>query len=386
MPAEVELSFDDGEAVADGRALPISEVELELVRGDASALYDLALAMRGVAPLRIEPLDKATRGWLLATDAAPPAAKAVPIRLERGQTVDEALALTLGATLRHWLDNEPAAADGREPEGLHQLRVALRRLRSALAIFADAVGRETWRRWGDELRWLLGPLGPARDLDVLTAGLLPPLLEARGGGDPALAAFREVAQERRAAAQAGVRETLASQRYADLALNLAAWIERRGWRGEADAGARARQEEEVGAFAGAVLRRRHRQVRKRGKGFATLDPEARHELRIALKKLRYGTDFFAGLFPEAKRAARFRKAMARIQDRLGHLNDVAVASRLVHELVDPLPPDDGHARTAALGGGELVGWYAHQVAALEPETVAAWEAFEGLEPFWTGVR
>ena len=88
--------------------------------------------------------------------------------------------------------------------------------------------------------------------------------------------------------------------------------------------------------------------------------------------------------PEARRAARFRKAMARMQDRLGHLNDVAVASRLAHELVDPLPPGDGRARAAALGGGELVGWYAQQVAALEPGTVAAWEAFRGLRPFWAG--
>jgi CHAD domain-containing protein len=177
---------------------------------------------------------------------------------------------------------------------------------------------------------------------------------------------------------------LASQRYADLALALAAWVERRGWREGADVDARLRQREEVATFAAGVLRRRHKQVAKRGKGFEDLDPEARHRLRIALKKLRYGMDFFAGLFP-GKRVEAFRKAVARMQDRLGHLNDVAVASRLVRELVDPLPP--GPATTAvALGGGQLVGWYAHQVTSLEPETVDAWKAFRDLDPFWDDER
>jgi hypothetical protein len=70
-----------------------------------------------------------------------------------------------------------------------------------------------------------------------------------------------------------------------------------------------------------------------------------------------------------------------MQDRLGHLNDVDVASRLAHELVDPLPAD-AQAKAAAIGGGQLVGWYAHQVTSLEPETVAAWKAFRKLEPDW----
>jgi CHAD domain-containing protein len=236
---------------------------------------------------------------------------------------------------------------------------------------------------GRELRWLLGHLGPARDRDVLATDLLPPLLEARGG-DPALLAMRDTIEAKRGAAQAGLREILASQRYADLALELAAWVERRGWREGADIDARLQQREEIAGFAAGVLRRRHKQVAKRGRGFERLEPEARHRLRIALKKLRYGMDFFAGLFP-GKRVEAFRKTVARMQDRLGHLNDVAVASRLVHELVDPLPPGPA-ATAAALGGGQLVGWYAHQVAALEPETVEAWKAFRALEPFWDDER
>jgi triphosphatase len=384
-PAEIEAAFDEGRVVADGGGeVPISELELELVRGDAQALFALAEALRELAPLRLEPLDKAARGWFLATGEPPPAAKALPVALDRKRRVDDALHAILSATLRHWLDNEPAAADGRDAEGLHQLRVALRRLRSAFALFADALGEDPRERWGEEVRWLLGRLGPARDLDVLTGELLPPLLEARGR-DAALLAFREIADARRAEAQAAVAETLRSQRYADLAFGLAAWVARRGWREGADVDVRLRQREGIVGFAAGVLHRRHRQVLKRGRHFARLTPPERHRVRIAVKKLRYGVDFFADLFPR-KRLQAFRKASTRMQERLGHLNDVDVASRLVRELLDPLPAGDPRAKAAALGGGQLVGWYAQQVAGLEPETVEAWEAFTGIEPFWDGGR
>jgi CHAD domain-containing protein len=118
-----------------------------------------------------------------------------------------------------------------------------------------------------------------------------------------------------------------------------------------------------------------------GRRFGRLGADERHQVRIALKRLRYGIDFFADLFPR-KRLARFREAATRMQERLGHLNDVAVAGRLARELVGTLDP--GARAGPALGGGLLVGWYAHQVDGLEPETLEAWKAFKKLEPFWDG--
>lgn len=377
--AEIELAFDDGQIRAHGKDLPVSEVELELIRGEPTALFSLAEAMREVVPLRIEPLEKAARGWLLATAEPSPVVKAKPVRLSPDQSVDDALGAILAGALRHWLDNEPAVNDGREPEGVHQMRVALRRLRSAFSLLAPALGEAARQRWGEELRWLLGRLGPARDLDVLTSDLLPPV-EAVLPGDTTLAAFRRAAVERRAALQADLRQTLASQRYADLAFRFAAWVARHGWREGADAEPQERQRGPVLPFAVSVLERRHRKVRKRGRRFARLSPAERHEVRIALKKLRYGIEFFADLFP-GDEVGELRKAAARMQDRLGHLNDVDVASRLAHELIDPLPADEA-ARAAAFGGGQLVGWYAHQVAGLEPEVIAAWKAFKKMEPAW----
>jgi triphosphatase len=377
--ARIEAAFDDGAVLTNGKELPVCELELELLQGDPVCLLALAETLRGLVPLRIEPLEKAARGWLLATGEPPAAVKAADVHLDPGQTVDDALHVILSAALRHWLDNEPAARDGRDPEGVHQLRVALRRLRSAFSLLAPALGEGPKERWGQEMRWLLGGLGPARDLDVLLGELLPPLESGRVDG-PALQAFREVALARRAEAQTALCDILASQRYADLAFHFAAWVARHGWREGADVDLRLGQRQSIVPFAAAVLERRHRKVIKRGRGFAGLAPAERHQVRIALKKLRYGIEFFADLFPE-KAAGRLRKAAARMQDRLGHLNDVDVASRLAHELVDPLPAD-AQAKAAAIGGGQLVGWYAHQVTSLEPETVAAWKAFRKLEPDW----
>src|SRR4051794_36738251 len=222
-PAEIEVAFDDGLVRADGRGeAPLSELELELLRGDAGALFGLAEALRDVVPFRIEPQDKAARGWLLATGEAPPVRKAEPLDLDAGCTVGEALGRILSAALRHWLDNEPAAIAGRQPEGVHQTRVALRRLRSALALFEDALTPDALERWDGELRWLLGTLGPARDLDVLAGDLLPPLLEACGE-DAALLAFREAAEAARGRAQGGGRAAARSPGAGDPPLHPARW-------------------------------------------------------------------------------------------------------------------------------------------------------------------
>jgi inorganic triphosphatase YgiF len=379
-PAQIEVAFDSGTIRADGREQPISELELELKRGQPRSLFELAEMLRAVAPLRLHTLDKAARGYLLASSEAPGWHKARPVTLAPGMLVDDALHQILGACIRHWLDNEAATLDGHDPEGLHQLRVALRRLRSALTLFKTAMDEATRTGWSTELRWLLGPLGPARDLDVFATEMLAPIQVARGD-DPDLAALAAVVASGRQAAQAQLREALRSERYGDLALRLACWVERRGWRQGADVDVLLAQRQPVSSFATTILAKRHRQALKRGRHFAKLDPEQRHQLRIALKKLRYGAEFFSSLF-EAKPVSRFRKAAAQMQDILGHLNDVAVAQDLVHGLLREMP--EGTERTSsAFGAGQVIGWYARQSMLLEPQAVEAWKAFRKAKPYWT---
>lgn len=381
LPAQIEVAFDRGAIRAGGQELPISEVELELKRGQARTLFELARSLRALAPLRLQPLEKAARGYGLALGTPPGWHKAAPVALDAGMQAEDGLQLILGGCVRHWLQNEAATVDGHDAEGLHQLRVALRRLRSALSLFQGMLDPQARAEWSNELRWLLGPLGPARDLDVFTTETLVPVRTARVGDD-ALDTLAEIAADRRWRAHQGVRETLASQRYADLAFNLACWVAGRGWRQRADVDILLAQRQPIRDVAAAILDKRHRQVRKRGRAFASLGAEARHELRIALKKLRYGTEFFASLYPE-RETERFRRAAARMQDILGHLNDVAVAEHVVRDLLDGLEPG-ARQRAAALGAGQVLGWYARQSQDLEPQAIAAWDEFRRLEPFWNG--
>ena len=377
-PAQIEVALDRGAIRARGTEVPISEIELELKHGAPRSLFELAQSIRELVPVRLEPQDKAARGYGLATGEPPAWRKAGPVRLEPG-SVEDALQAILGACVRHWLDNEAATRVARDPEGLHQIRVALRRLRSALALFKSAITPDARGRWSAELRWLLGPLGPARDLDVFATETLIPVREMRPD-DPGLATLAELVADARWKAHEDVRATLASERYGDLALGLACWVACRGWRQGADIDVLLAQRQPVHAFAVAMLSKRHRQVRKRGRHFAELDPFARHELRILLKKLRYSTEFFASLFP-GREVDRYRAAAARMQDVLGHLNDVTVAQHVVDTLLDGTEPGP-RQRAAALGAGQVLGWYARHGQDLEPRAVEAWQAFREVVPFW----
>ena len=376
---EVEVAVDQGELrTPDGRTLPLAEIELELKRGtDTRALYDLALALNEALPLRIEPRAKSDRGYDLAAGTRVTWSKAGSLELSPDETVEEAL----GGIVRHCLDhlvaNEACALAGNEPEGIHQMRVALRRLRSALSTFRDVIPGPQAAVLGPEVKWLADAFGPARDWDVFLTETMAPAAEAFPG-DPALAALSAAGERARAQGYVRAREAILSPRYTALLLKLGAWVDGRGWRDQAVSEQSSRLFEPVTGFADAMLAKRHRQARKRGRHFARLDAEARHQLRITLKKLRYAAEFFRALYP-AKPVRRYLKELAALQEALGHLNDVATVAKLVRQLeAEPEAPAGW-----SLGAGIVLGWRARGLADLEPELVRDWEAFADAEPFWT---
>ena len=119
-----------------------------------------------------------------------------------------------------------------------------------------------------------------------------------------------------------------------------------------------------------------------GRGFADLSVERRHGLRIELKKLRYAVDFFAGLFP-SKAVRPYRRALARLQDHLGHLNDVAVAERMLGGLIERHAASPTDAAGLGLAAGLVLGWHTRAVADAEPATCKDWADFTAVRPFWT---
>jgi inorganic triphosphatase YgiF len=374
LAGEVELALDEGELRAGERSEPIAELEVELKQGPPGALFAVADALVAAGATRLIAGSKASRGYELAADRGPAWAKAEATDLARDDAVGDALARILDGIFRQIWANLDAAFDGRDPEGVHQLRVAVRRLRSALTLFKPVLTAERRDGLNAEARWAMGQLGPVRDRDVFATEMLPPVAGARPN-DAALAAVRAAAEDARERAYAELREVMASARWTRFVLALAQWIHARAWYDEADAATQLALAEPLGSFADRVLAKRGKAVKKRGKHFAELDAEQRHEVRKSLKKLRYAADFLRGLYPETP-TKRYLKRLSRLQDAFGHLNDTATAETLLGELIDPGDP------RLAEGRGLVLGWYGHAAAGGEDELVADWEDFVAAEPFW----
>jgi triphosphatase len=347
----IEAAVDEGEirAIDKDRAEPISEVELELKGGDATTLYGLAAQLLEVAPLRIETRSKSERGYHLVEcgDATPAAVHAEPIILDPDMTVEAALQKIGRSCLAQLLRNEPAVLSA-QPEGVHQMRVAVRRLRSAISSLKNFLPQEDVQWVTEELRWLGGALGPARNLDVFAAELLPAArneLPDEPGWDDLAAALGRL----RVTAYDQIREAILSRRYTAGMLRLLRWFEAAGWRRHSASDEPDAMTFPIGGIAPDVLDRRWRKVRQRGKGFGSSVPRERHKLRIAVKNLRYTIELFGTLF-DRDGLERYVGRLKLFQGDLGYANDVRVAHEFVTELFAQIEPRSSaaHAWVAVL--------------------------------------
>lgn len=363
--ARVEVALDRGTIRSGDETCPVSELEFELKSGSVGALLTLADRVLDRTPLTVGTLTKSDRGSMLA-DGTPPAwLKAAKPLLQPRDTLDQAMAKIVSASTTQTLGNLAAAADGRDPEGVHQLRVSLRRLRSAISLFRPQLA-ETADALDAMAKAALKRLGVARDLDVFLDETIAPVLT----DDPDNAALQRLAgnaERQRKAAYDDVRALVADGDFSRFLIALL--------RASVDGGLIARNGDgRLRPLAAALLAKRRRKVLKAGRQFAALTTDQRHEVRIALKKLRYACDFFQTLFP-GKLTQRYLKSMADLQDDLGRLNDASVAETVV----DRLSEGDGEA---ALGGAIVKGWYRHRLITAEPHMLKAWQAFAASTPFW----
>jgi inorganic triphosphatase YgiF len=375
----IEAAIDEGEirAADSGGIEPISEIELELSSGDAAALYEVAMRLLEVAPIRIEPRSKSERGYKLreGAPAAPSVVHAAPVVLDPMMSVEAALQEIGRACLSHLLRNEPAAL-GREPEGVHQMRVAVRRLRSAISSFKKLLPDRDRRSISSELAWLVDVLGSARNLDVFAAELLP----------PAQAALHETGIEDLAAALDRARRTaydrvgqaIHSERHAAGMLRLSHWFEARGWRvGQPEPSPLLSSP--IAELAPRLLDRRWRELRKRSKGFHRLTARQRHKLRVAAKKLRYAIELLGSLFDQAELQA-FVKRLKRLQDDLGYANDVHVA----HDLLRDLPMQGASRSAVGRAGAHVIKWHEKRLSRGERKLHKRLRRLNRAAPFWRG--
>jgi triphosphatase len=377
----IEAAIDEGEIrVFGGDAVePISEIELELKSGDAAGLYDLALRLHDVAPIRIETRSKSERGYRLVegAEAAPPVFHAEPVALEPDMTVEAALQKIGRSCLTHLLRNEAAVLSA-QPEGVHQMRVAVRRIRSAVSSLKEVLPADD-RRWvGEELGWLGGALGPARNLDVLTSELLQ---AARAGlrDEPGWDDLAALLDRLRRTAYDRVRVEILSERYTATMLRLSRWFEAGGWRARPESETTALLSCPIDKIAPRVFDRRRRRVRQRSRGFDRLTPRERHKLRIATKKLRYTSELFGSLFNEDD-LRKFVGKLKRLQDDLGYANDVRAAHDFVIELFAQTDPRSPAAR-AWIG---VLEWHDQVLARGERKLRKHLDRLNRATPFWQG--
>lgn len=337
----VEVVLDEGSVASGKEKAPVTELELELKEGGPNVLFELAEEIGRAVPLRLGVLTKAERGYALAQRQLGRVAKAEPVALAAPSSEGDAFRAIAHACLRHYRLNEIVLLGGRDADALHQARIALRRLRSAFSLFRPTTRGKDYQALRDELGWLAGQLGDARNLDVLLAGEagLPDdeLLHAR------LIRARGKAYDR-------VEAALHSERTRALMLRLTLWIEIGAWRFRARAG------HDLSALAEHQLDRQWRKIKRRSARLARLDPERRHGLRLDVKKLRYAAEFLAGL-AEAKplrlQRDRFIAALKDLQERLGDLGDAEAAEAMTARLAPGLGSNAERIRRHARAGDGL---------------------------------
>ena len=372
--AHIEAALDRGEIRCGGKRDAICELELELLEGSSVALQEEAVRLLDGAPLEYQPLSKAERGFALACGERPAGRKAGPPDLNPEGSVEEGLKRILSNCVNHWLANHAAVLDGGDVEGVHQMRVAFRRLRSALTIFKSALPADD-RNWlRREAKSLIDGLGSARDWDVFIEDMLQPVMTARPEDD-SLKVLQEAANEQRRQAYELARAMLRSPQYLRFVLDLGAWLDGRGWRRQTLAGLNRNLVD----LAEEVLSKRHKESIKLGRKFGELSDEALHRLRISLKKLRYATEFFAALYAEGGTEA-YLKSLRRLQDDLGGLNDLAVAEARLADLRTRFEADEPGALQWPCG--VVIGWHSHARARIRPRITKDWRDFTHTRPFW----
>src|SRR5262249_75507 len=172
--SEIELCIDKGEVVAGRKNEPICEVELELKRGQRRDLLKVAKMLAETVPVQLAITSKAERGYALLTGEKPRPIKAVQVALDPDADVQSAFQSIAWACIHQLVANQPIVLGG-DPDGIHQMRVALRRLRAAISLFSDMLADPQTDKRKEELKWIAGELGPARELDVFFRRVVKPV-------------------------------------------------------------------------------------------------------------------------------------------------------------------------------------------------------------------
>jgi inorganic triphosphatase YgiF len=378
--ARVRCDIDQGRILAGEREAPIVEMELELMSGEVGELLALARMVVEIVPARLSVRTKAHRGFTLFLNKGQTFKRAEALVLQDSFSAEDVFHAAMMLELRHLIQNEDCVLTRCDSEGVHQMRVAMRRMRSLITTYKKLFTKGTYKYMSSVLQAAADALGPAREWDVFLDELLVPV-EAAFEGAPELSALRARGEKRRHDGYRQADQLIASQDYARLLTGVLAWTGSRAWRGEHASPENVvnRLDEPAKIVSADVLGRRHARLIALGNELENLDSRQRHQMRIAVKKVRYAAEFFQSMFSK-KQTNAYLRALRALQDKLGHLNDLTSAQRMMAELVKS--SRGVNAKDLARGAEIVQDWYAAHQDKREKELRRAWKTFVKAKPFW----
>lgn len=380
-----EVRLPPSEEGTPGLRTPICEIELEHISGPVETLFDVARALADKYPVKVGTVSKVQRGFALAARHGSldqprkgPSVKAGRSPIQPGMTARAAYGALLAHCARQMAANQSAILVDQDPSGIHQMRVAMRRLRSVHAAFRPVRPPAGSTEIIDQVKRMFRPLGMARDLDIFCTETIPMLNEQAAGVGPSLVPLAAAARELRREAWAQAMRMVDDRTFTHMLLELgrlsaSASVPNGGSAAAPDG---TKKDPPLAQFAVSRLDRRYRQVQRQARHLESMDDEARHDLRKRLKTLRYEAAFFAPLWPRDQVKA-FVKPLKRLQDAFGAINDAATAASVARLAADQIGGDRAHEAAGFVGG-----WYAARADLAFRQVIEIWPFFEELPRFW----
>lgn len=385
----IAMAVDQGRIVAFDSSCPVSEIELELKRGNPIELFKVARAISDIVPAWLDVKSKSERGYDLVEQASVAAEKARDPDLSPETNAGRAFILICRACLRHLVANEPALTK-RNAEALHQMRIAVRRLRAAISLFSDVVNDDRVTSIKTELRWFARELGPARDLDAFLLEVLNPL-KKHYQSEPGLVSISKMFARQRLQGYRRAKDAVHSARFRILVLDTAEWVEAGPWSVSHDPLIKIRREMPIETYAAEELSRRRKKIRRRGAMIDHLSAEELHRLRIQVKKARYAVEFFSSVYAGKKSAKRRKKVVSslrELQNCLGGLNDITTRKALCADVI--ARPGRGltaeQSRHRAFAAGLVIGNQQSKVHEFLDRAREAHSRFDSARIFWKPQR
>jgi inorganic triphosphatase YgiF len=343
----VEFALDRGEIAAGRATSALHELEIELKQGTTKNLFGLARRLAALGRLRPTNLTKDERGYRLLEESWDHAARQGPAPVTAKMGPREAFHAIALVCLQHFMLNERVVRGACDPDAVHQARIAIRRLRSALTLFKPVVADGRYEEVKAELKGLSDALGAVRDLSVFEQRTLRPAM-----ADQPLRGLDGLAMKAASAKQAKYDALLAMlnapERQQTL-VGLIEWVEAGDWR----AGEAAEKETAVRFAHGRLRKAWKRLVRDSAKLHAAPDG-AIHDLRKRAKRLRYAEEFFGRALKGKKQRQAHNtslRALERVQRNLGRRQDMITARETLAAIVD----DSTVSADVAFAAGHLDG-------------------------------